>query len=127
MQPSNCELARQGFAAAARGDFDVIAQLLDPDVKWHGGDPTAAGSCQNRRQALEWIRAAPARRGGPLPELVDVVEAGPDRVVVILQPAGAPTPTANLTRFRDGKVVEMVHFDDPAAAFAAAGADPAAS
>lgn len=123
MPQSNAEIARQGFAAIARGDLDAITELLHPDVKWHAGDPDAEFACHNRTEALAWMRGRPQRGAGPLPELADVVEAG-DRVVVIMQPppsAEDPTPgrTANLTTFRDGKVVEMVHYDDAAAALAA--------
>jgi ketosteroid isomerase-like protein len=120
---SNADIARQGFAAIARGDYDAIAELLHPDVKWHGGNP--ADGCQNRTQALAWIRSRSARQAGPVPELVDVVASG-DRVAVIMQPqpsAEDPQPqrTANLTTFRDGKVVEMVHYDDAAEALRALG------
>lgn len=120
---SNAELARRGFAAIARGDFDAVAELLDPEVKWHGGVPEEG--CLNRKQALAWMRSAPQRRDGPLPELIEVVDAG-DRVVVVMQPPPsaddpAPAPTANLSTFRDGKVVEMVHYDDATEALAAAG------
>ena len=80
---SNADIARQGFAAIARGDFDAISEFLDPDVKWHGGNP--ADGCQNRKQTLAWMRGRRDAGAGPLPELVDVVESG-DRVVVILQP-----------------------------------------
>ncbi|HUY59606.1 MAG TPA: nuclear transport factor 2 family protein [Solirubrobacteraceae bacterium] len=123
MTDSYAELARRGFDAVAHGDFDTIAELLDPDVKWHGGDP--AEGCQNREQALRWMRSAPRRRQGPLPELIDVVSAG-ERVVVIMQPAPtaedpAPQRTGNLATFRDGKVIEMVHYDDAADALAALG------
>ena len=45
MGEQNVELARRGWEAAQRGDLDAIAALLDPDVKWHGGDP--ASGCQN--------------------------------------------------------------------------------
>ena len=41
MSESNATLARAGFEAAQRGDLDAIAALLDPDVKWHGGDLSA--------------------------------------------------------------------------------------
>ncbi len=121
MADSNADRARRGFDAALRGDFDLIADLLDPDVKWHGGDPTAEGSCRNRDQALEFMRIGLARR--PAPELLDVVDAG-DKVVVILRPpsssAEPAAPVANLTTFRDGKVVEMVHYPNPDDAIAAA-------
>lgn len=123
MPQSNAEIARQGFAAIARGDFDAITEFLDPDVKWHGGNP--GDGCQNRKQTLAWMRGRPQRRAGPLPELVDVVQAR-DSVVVIMQPPASaddpePQRTANLATFRDGKVVEMVHYDDAADALAALG------
>ena len=58
-----------------------------------------------------------------MPELVDVIGSG-DRVVVILQPSPtpedpAPRRTANVTTFRDGRVVEMVHYADVDAALRA--------
>lgn len=117
MSETNAEIARRGFASVLRGDLDEIADLLDPDVKWHGGDPTAEGTCQNRDQALEFIRGARLRQAGV--ELVDVVGAG-DKVVVIMRPPGG-APVANLTTFRDGRVVEMQHFPDPEDALAAVG------
>lgn len=122
MTESNAERARRGFEAAVRGDFAVIRELLDADVKWHGGDPSAPGACRNRGQALEFMSQARGRRR--IGELVDVVDAG-DKVVVIMRPAseaGEPARlTADVTTFRDGKVVEMVHYPDPQEALAAAG------
>jgi ketosteroid isomerase-like protein len=122
MTETNVALARRGFEAAVRGDFDAIGGLLDDDVKWHGGDPTAPGSCQSRLQALGFMRRAQSR--GRLGQLVDVVGVG-DKVVVIMRPGsertGEPAPVvANLTTFRAGKVVEMVHYPNPEDALAAA-------
>jgi ketosteroid isomerase-like protein len=123
---TNAEIARRGFEAALRGDLDAIAEILDPAVRWHGGDPTAPGACHNRRDALAFMRQSAVTRGGQF-ELVEVVEAG-DRVVVVMRgPATAgeplPAPVANVTTFRDGKVVEIVHYPDADEALAAAGAD----
>jgi ketosteroid isomerase-like protein len=128
MAVSNVELARRGFEAIARGDFDAVAGMLDPNVRWHGGDPEDENACKNRKQALAWMQRAPRRGTGPLPALVDVVEGG-DRVVVVMQPAPsaddpAPCKTANLATFRDGLVVEMVHYDDASDALAVLGRDP---
>ena len=118
MRETNVELARRGYEAALRGDLETIGGLLDPDVKWHGGDPYAPGACRNRDQALAFMRRAFRRDG--VGELVDVVAAG-DKVVVIMRPHGEDAPpVANLTTFRDGKVVEMVHFAAPGDALAAA-------
>ena len=117
MPESNVEAARRGFEAALRGDFDAIADLLDPEVKWHGGDP--ASGCIARDQTLAFMRRSEALRSGKV-ELIDVVAAGDDRVVVILRPPSGP-PVANLATFSHGKVVEMVHYPNPDDALNAAG------
>jgi ketosteroid isomerase-like protein len=118
---TNVELARRGYEAAVRGDLDAIGELLDTDVKWHGGDLSAPGACHNRAQALEFMSEARSRRG--VGELIDVIDAG-DKVVVIMRPPSgegeAAALSANLTTFRDGKVIEMVHYANPEDALAAA-------
>jgi len=118
---SNAELARRGYEAIMRGDLDAIRELLDPDVKWHGGDPAAG--CQNRKQTLQWMRQNWLSRGAPPGEVVEMLDAG-EKVVVIMRRTGddgEPELVANLTTFRDGKVVEMVHYPNPDDARAAAG------
>jgi ketosteroid isomerase-like protein len=122
MAETNGELARRGYEAVLRGDLDVIGELLDADVKWHGGDPSAPGACGNREQALEFMRRARSRRG--VGELVDVLAHG-EKVVVIMRPAAPEGErsqlSANLTTFRDSKVIEMVHYPNPEDALVAAG------
>jgi ketosteroid isomerase-like protein len=119
---ANVELARRGYEAALRGDLDAVREFLDPEVRWHGGDPSAPGACRNREQALEFMRQARSHRG--IGELVDVIDAG-EKVVVIMRPQSEDGEqaalSANLTTFRDGKAVEMVHYPTPESAFAAAG------
>ena len=86
-------------------------------------DLDADYACRNRDQALAFLRR-PERR--PPVGLVDVIDAG-EKVVVIVQPAadddGPAKQTANVTTFRDGKVVEMVHYEHPQEALAAAGVE----
>lgn len=122
MSATNVETARRGFEAALRGDLDAIGEMLAPDVKWHGGDPSAPGACHSRREALAFMHQSDVIRSGRF-GLVDVVGIG-DKVVVVMQPpsdSGEPTPpVANLTTFREGKVVEMVHYPDANDALAAA-------
>jgi len=118
---SNVDLVRRGYDAVLRGDLDTLGEILDPDVKWHGGDPSVG--CQNRKQTLGWMRQNWLRRGGPPGEVVEVLDAG-NKVVVIMRRTGEdgePELVANLTTFRDGKVVEMVHYPNPDDARAAAG------
>ncbi|HZE04542.1 MAG TPA: nuclear transport factor 2 family protein [Solirubrobacteraceae bacterium] len=123
MAISNIERARRGYAALASGNVAAIREMLDPEVKWHGGVPE--DGCQNRDEALAFIQRDDRPR---LPQLVDVIDAGEDRVVVILQPParGGETPPlrANVTTFRDGRVAEMVAYESPEEACAAAGVPP---
>jgi ketosteroid isomerase-like protein len=71
---------------------------------------------------LAFMRQARARRG--VGELVEVIDAG-DQVVVIMRPIaagdGRADLSANVTTFRAGKVIEMVHYPNPEDALAAAG------
>jgi ketosteroid isomerase-like protein len=126
---TNAAAARRGFEAALRGDLDAIGELLDPEVKWHGGDLSAPGACHNRAEALAFMRQSDVIRGGRF-ELVDVVGVN-DKVVVIMRlppEGGEPAPpVANLATFRDGKVVEMVHYPDARDALAAVGPGTAPS
>jgi ketosteroid isomerase-like protein len=126
MAETNVELARRGYEAVMRGDFDTIRDLMDPDLKWHAGDPSAKYACRNREEALQFMQRAQRRGPG---ELLDVIDAG-DKVVVIMRPpadeTGPPALTANVTTFRAGKVVEMVHYPDPQDALAAVGVAPSA-
>ncbi|HEY2772013.1 MAG TPA: nuclear transport factor 2 family protein [Solirubrobacteraceae bacterium] len=117
MAESNAALAHRGFTAALNGDVDTVAEMLDPEVRWHGGDPNARGACRNRDDALRVIRAAVA--AGRIGELVEVHDAG-DQVVVLLRPASGGL-VANLTTFRNGRAVEMVHYPNPDDALRAAG------
>lgn len=124
MSESELQLIRRGFEAVAAGDVDAIAPVLHPDVRWHAGDP--AHGCQNRHQALAWLRR-PEARG--LRRLVDLIDAGDGRYLAVLQPGpgldddpgAAPPLRANLATIRDGLVVEMVGYDSLKEAFAAAG------
>jgi ketosteroid isomerase-like protein len=119
---SNVELARRGFQAVLRGDVDALGALLAPEVCWHGGDPSAAGACRNRGEALAFIRRSELIQRGRF-ELIDAVGAG-DKVVVIIRRSAEgdaePSRVANLATFSDGKVIEMVHYPDPDDALAAA-------
>jgi ketosteroid isomerase-like protein len=123
MSAANVERARRGFEAVASGDLDTVREFLDPAVKWHGGDPSAEGACHSSDDVVDFIRQA--RERGAVGELVDVIDCG-ESVVVVMRP-GPPGRAgtelrANLTTFRDGKAIEMVAFESPEAALAAADA-----
>ncbi|MGH2874639.1 MAG: nuclear transport factor 2 family protein, partial [Solirubrobacteraceae bacterium] len=80
MESANVQLVRRGFEAVLAGDLAAVAELLDPEIKWHGGDPSSG--CQNREQALGFMRQAASRPGTS--RLVEVIDRG-DRLVVVLE------------------------------------------
>jgi ketosteroid isomerase-like protein len=118
MSQKNVELARSGFMAVSRGEVDVLGDMLDPNVEWHGSDGPTDDSCHNRDEAIHFIALAIDR--GVVGDLVDVIDAG-DQVVVVMRPPNQKQLRANLTTFRDGKVVRMVAYESRGAALAAVG------
>ena len=73
------------------------------------------------RRSASCARRAP---GSPRPRWSTLIDAGDKVVVILRRTAGDGDSTelvANLTTFRDGKVVEMVHYPNPDDARAAAG------
>lgn len=114
---TNVDLARRGYEAAARGDMEAVAELLAPDAIWHGGELTD-DSCHNRGEILVWMQRA--RDRGAMGELVDVIDAG-DRVIAVMRPPGSDQLRANVSTFRDGRVVEMQAFERVEDARAAVG------
>jgi hypothetical protein len=121
MSTDNVQRARRGFDAVVTGDLDAVRDFLDPAVRWHGGDPTYEGACHNSDEVIEFIRQA--RERGAVGELVDVIDCG-ERVVVVMRPPGAGESElrGNLTTFHDGRAIEMVAFESPEEALAAAAA-----
>ena len=85
MGESNVERVRRGYEAVMRRDLDALAELLDPAVRWHAGDPDAKYACHNKDEALQFMRQNWLRGGSP-GELLDVVDAG-EKVVVIMRRA----------------------------------------
>jgi len=108
MSAADVATARRAYEAIARGDLETIRGFLDPAVRWHGGDESAPGACHNRDDVLEFIRGALDR--GSVGRLVDVIDAGADQVILVMEPA-AGEARANLVTFSAGKVVEMVACD----------------
>jgi hypothetical protein len=123
MDASSLELVRSGFEAASRGDVDSISSMLSPDVRWHGaGDDQ--GGCQDREQALHWMRAAIER--GVRVDLLDARELPDDRLLLVLQRQPAPgeeppPPHGQILTFRDGLIADMAVYPTADEAAAAGG------
>jgi ketosteroid isomerase-like protein len=126
MADSNLELVRCGFEAAGRGDVDLVADLLAPDVYWGAPPRGAEGGCQNRTQTLRWMREAISR--GLRVELLDARALPDGRVLALLQrtvpderETELPPPHGQILSFRDGKIAEMLVYPTAEEAIRAAG------
>lgn len=114
------ELAEQVRKAMAAKDVSAFAELLDPDVTW--GAPGARNpTCKNRNQVLNWYQRA--REGGVRGSVFDVTVLS-DRLLVSLSvrgTEGAGERGGTALRFqvltvRDGRIVDIVGFDEKAEA-----------
>ncbi len=124
MPESNAESVRLGFEAAARGEVDAVAALLDEHVYW--GAPGHENGCQNRDQALRWMSEGISR--GINVDVVETRELSDGRVLVVLQrniprdgESEPPAPHAQIVSFRDGKITEMLVYPTADEALGAAG------
>lgn len=114
------ELAEEVRKALVAEDVSAFAELLDADVTW--GAPGARNPpCKNRNQVLSWYQRA--REGGIRGSVFDVAVLG-DRLLVSLSVRGtedARERGGTALRFqvltvRDGRIVDIVGFDDKAEA-----------
>jgi len=116
----NDELAARVKQAFGAGDASAFAELLDPNVTW--GAPGARNpTCKNRSQVLNWYQRA--QESGVNGSAFDVEVVG-DRLLVSLTvrgTEGARERGGTALRFqvltvRDGRIVDIVGFDDRAEA-----------
>ena len=114
------ELAEQVRKALVAEDITAFAELLDPDVTW--GAPGARNpTCKNRSQVLSWYQQA--QEQGVRGSVFDVDVFG-DRLLVSLSVGGtegARERGGTSLRFqvltvRDGRILEIVGFDERAEA-----------
>jgi ketosteroid isomerase-like protein len=123
---SNEELVRSSFDAFLRGDWDALAQSMDPGVKWLWYEP-GEWDCHDRKQVLATL--FDRQREGVVTALNTVV-AVEDRVFVEVSgprlsqwelPGGQACMVVTV---RDGRIVRMQDYPDRAAALAGAGLPP---
>ena len=126
-------LADQVAAALEAADLSAYRELLHPDVRW-GAPDAKRPSCRNRDQVLAWYQRG--RESGVRASVTEVVILG-DRLLVGLNVRGGQgddeggVPRWQVLTVSDGRVVDIVGFDDRAEAVARAeaaaraGASPA--
>ena len=120
MAKSMDEVAALVRQALLTEDLSAFTELLDPDVTW--GAPGARDpSCKNRNQVLAWYQRG--RDAGVRGSVYDV-EILDDRVLVSMSVTGTENAHERggaALRFqvltvRNGKIVDIVGFDDKAEA-----------
>jgi uncharacterized protein len=122
----NDELVRSSFDAFLRGDWDVLAKVLDPRVEWLWYEP-GDWDCHDRKKVLATLFER--QREGVVTGLNAVVAVG-ERVFVEvtgrrLEERGLPGGQACMVvTVREGRIVRMQDYPNRAAALAAAGLLP---
>jgi hypothetical protein len=119
-------LAQQVKVALEANDLAAYSELLDPDVHW-GAPDARRPTCQNRDQVLSWYERG--RESGVRADVSEVSVFG-DRILVGMtvrgseaaQERGGAALRWQVLTVRDGRVVDIVGFDDRSDALARAGA-----
>ena len=115
------QVAGRVRAAMVAEDLSAFAELLDPDVTW--GAPGANPGCRSRSQVLAWYQRG--REAGVRGSVFDVEIMG-DRLLVSMsvrgteeaQERGGTALRYQVLTVRNGKVVDIVGFEDKAGALA---------
>ena len=117
MTTMNEELARRGYEALMRAEFEVLEELMAPDLTWHWWE-RGPWDCQNREEALAVIKERLGQNA--IGDLREVTDLGEGRVLVVTrlgpdseirpQDLGLPEghdETASVVTIRNGKVIAM--------------------
>ena len=129
MSQENVEIVRGAFAEFERGNF-WVPEVFDPNVRvvWlspiAGGEPESVGLDAMTRTVKEWMESW--EQVTTIAE--QVIDAG-DQVVVIAEWQGRGKASGVFTKWRygvvwtlrDGKVISLISYTDPAAALEAVG------
>ena len=131
MSQENVEIVRRYYEhRQSHGDF--LEEIIAPDYVWDMShfrgwpeQPTYEGIDEARRFIREWTAAF----DDWAIEVIDIHDAGDDRVVGVLRQRGRPKSTgvsvdmryAQVFTVRDGKQVRMEMYNDPDEALQAVG------
>lgn len=132
MSQTNVELARKGYEALNAGGTEGIAELtelIDPDVEWEIASVAPnAGSYRGIEAVMavieDWLGAFDELRIEP----EEFIEAGPDKVVVLVRDRGRIKGSdvrvdhrfAHVWTLRNGKLARFQSFFEKEEAFEAA-------
>jgi len=110
------QVAGQVREALAAANLSAFTELLDPDVTW-GAPGARKPTCKNRNQVLAWYQRG--RDAGVRGSVLDVEVIG-DRVLVSMSLRGTENARERggaalryqVLTVRNGRIVDIVGFDD---------------
>jgi uncharacterized protein len=132
----NVEIVRRLYDAVAARDTDTVLSIYDPELVWDHTNNTelarlVGGTLYHGHDGLqEWSRQFYEAWESVTAELEDVIDAGDDRVVAVLNYRGRGrvsglevefTRMAGIFTFRDARVVRADWYRDKDPALEAAG------
>jgi ketosteroid isomerase-like protein len=129
MSQENVEIVRRGVDAFSRADWEESVELMAPEVEWHDAPDLPGARLYRGREGVlaRWRDMAEALDDFTV-EIEQLFDAG-DQVVVFLISRGrghisgieVSRKLAQVCTVRDGQVVKLVGYDDPAQALEAVG------
>jgi ketosteroid isomerase-like protein len=140
MSHENVEIVRRLYEAVARRDSDTVLAIYHPNVEWdHRHNVEMAGLMggqtvyHGHEGVRQWSREFYEAWDSVEADLVDLIDAGDDKVIVVLnyrcrgRLSGAEvqlTRMAGVLTIRDRQVVKAEWFKERGAALKAAGLAP---
>lgn len=116
------QMAQQVRLALESKDLSTFGDLLDPDVHW-GAPEATRPACQNRDQVLTWHQRG--RESGTESHVSEIAVFGDHLLVTSIlrgteaaKKRGGSTLRWQVLTVHDGRIVDIVGFDDRSAAIA---------
>jgi ketosteroid isomerase-like protein len=135
MSQEHVDVIKATYEAFNRRDFDALFEHYDPDIVWEQDDKFVEPGTHHGHDGVRYVFESVFESFDEFQIEVEEIIDLDDRVLAILQIAGRArltgmelaTPGAHLFSFRDGKIVKLQLFVDPAEAREAAGVGASAS
>jgi ketosteroid isomerase-like protein len=131
MSQRNVEVMRQGLQAFNDRDVERLLALTDPEAEWHPFRAQLEGIVYRGHEGIRRFLADMTEDWDTFTiELLEVIEVG-ETLVTIGRISGVgkgsgvevDTTAGFVSDFREGRILRLMSYSDPAAARAAAGLD----
>jgi len=129
MSQENVELARKGYAAIARRDFDAVLELMDPNIESHNPPEVPEAGVHRGHDAVrrDWEQTFELFEDFSI-DVEQYFDAGDELVVFLLyrgrargSSADIEAKMAHVWTIRDGKATRLRQYLDRGEALEAAG------